>query len=95
MQANAPARINLWQGFAPTAAPRGLSASAETAPGPDYVRAFFVQPSQPLVGPGVNKVTLKATVLARIKARFAGNGRVLAKKRNAESRQHSGSRGAH
>ena len=33
-------------------------------------------------------------MLARIKARFAGNGSVLAKKRNAESRQHSGSRRA-
>jgi len=33
-------------------------------------------------------------VLVRIKARFAGNGCSLAKKRNAESRQHSGSRRA-
>ncbi|HKL52851.1 MAG TPA: hypothetical protein VJ902_02750, partial [Wenzhouxiangellaceae bacterium] len=30
----------------------------------------------------------------RIKARFAGNGRSLAKKRNAESRRHRGSRRA-
>jgi len=33
-------------------------------------------------------------VPVRIKARFAGNGRSLAKKRNAESRRHSGSRRA-
>jgi hypothetical protein len=33
-------------------------------------------------------------VLARIKARFAGNGSVLAKKGNAESCQHSDSRRA-
>lgn len=31
-------------------------------------------------------------MLARINARFAGNGGVLAKKHNAESRQHSDSR---
>ena len=33
-------------------------------------------------------------MLVRVKARFAGNGRSLAKKRNAESRQHSGSQRA-
>ncbi len=40
----------------------------------------------------VNKVTLRAAVLGGIKARFAGNGGVPASKRNAESRQHNGSR---
>ena len=47
-----------------------------------------------LVGHATNQVTLRATVPARIKARFAGNGRSLAKKRNAESCRHSDSRRA-
>ena len=42
----------------------------------------------------VNKVTLRVAVLVRIKARFAVNGPVLSKKRNAESHQHSRSRRA-
>jgi len=47
-----------------------------------------------LVGHPVNSVTLRATVPVRIKARFAGNGCSLSKKRNAESRRHSGSQRA-
>ena len=46
------------------------------------------------VGHADSSVTLRAFVPVRIKARFAGNGRSLAKKRNAESRRHSGSRRA-
>ena len=46
-----------------------------------------------LVGQVESSVTLRATVRVRIKARFAGNGRSLGKKRNTESRSHSGSRG--
>jgi len=42
----------------------------------------------------VNKVTLRASVRVRIKARCAANGPVLSKKRNAESRPHSRSRRA-
>jgi malate dehydrogenase (quinone) len=41
-----------------------------------------------------SSVTFRATVRVRIKARFAGNGRSLGKKRNTESRSHSGSRRA-
>ena len=47
-----------------------------------------------LVGQVESSVTLRATVRVRIKACFAGNGRSLGKKRNTESRSHSGSRRA-
>jgi len=47
-----------------------------------------------IVGHAANQVSLRAIVPARIKARFAGNGRSLAKERNAESGRHSGSRRA-
>src|SRR6056297_330086 len=47
-----------------------------------------------LVGHAANWITLRATVPVRIKARFAGNGRSLAKKGNAESHRHGGSRRA-
>src|SRR6056297_2164004 len=46
------------------------------------------------VGQADSSVTLRVPVPVRIKARFAGNGRSLAKKRNAESRRHRGSRRA-
>jgi hypothetical protein len=41
-----------------------------------------------------NRVTFRVAVSVRIKARFAVNGPVLSKKRNAESRRHSRSRRA-
>lgn len=47
-----------------------------------------------LVGHAANSVTLRAAVPVRVKARFAGNGSSLSKKRNAESCRHSGSRRA-
>ena len=47
-----------------------------------------------LVVHAVNKVTLRVAVRVRIKARFAANGPVLSKKRNAEARPHSRSRRA-
>jgi len=47
-----------------------------------------------LVGQVESSVTFRATVRVRIKARFAGNGPSLGKKRNTESHSHSGSRRA-
>ena len=44
-----------------------------------------------LVGQVESSVTFRATVRVRIKARFAGNGPSLGKKRNTESHSHSGS----
>ncbi len=47
-----------------------------------------------LVGHANSSVTLRVNVPVRIKARFAGNGRSLAKKRNTESHRQIGSRWA-
>ena len=46
-----------------------------------FVVCLYGDPRQ-LVGQVESSVTLRATVRVRIKARFAGNGRSLGKKRN-------------
>ena len=60
----------------------------------DVVHVLEEPPEDWLVGHAASSVILRATVLVRIKARFAGNGCSLSKKRNAESRRHSGSQRA-